>query len=306
MIYNPESGTNETTYRQQAPVQGRWLTPDPAGMAAVDITNPQSWNMYAYVNNNPVSNTDPLGLFCVWDNGSYDSNDDPDTGNQAACEGDGTNGGGTWFNGNPSDWDPNAGDWSNQASLEFAGWAQGINPSVGDFGDPTEVPDAFASATSSLVATTTSALPNQILSGCSAQAAAFVSANGAYANQIAQRTGVSATNLLGLSALESNFGTSNLAMNHNNYFGLTTGSAFKGTTGVYTTPDGRNFGAYPSPGFFTSGLSFAQSFQGRRVSGVTDPAVFASRLTTPPLAFNSEPGYAGKLVSRIAQVSPCQ
>ena len=25
---------------------GRWMTPDPAGLAAVDLTNPQSWNRY--------------------------------------------------------------------------------------------------------------------------------------------------------------------------------------------------------------------------------------------------------------------
>jgi hypothetical protein len=105
--------------------------------------------------------------------------------------------------------------------------------------------------------------------------------------------------------LESNFGKSNLAANYNNYFGLTVGRAFKGTTGIYTTQDGRRFGIYPSPGFLTSGLSFAQSFQGARVKGVTDPIMFASRLTTPPLAFNSEPGYAARLVSRIGQVSPC-
>jgi len=117
---------------------------------------------------------------------------------------------------------------------------------------------------------------------------------------------VSATNLLGLAALESNFGTSNLAANYNNYFGLTAGRAFTGTTGVYTTPNGRRFGIYPSPGFLTSGLSFAQSFQGSRVSGITDPAAFAAGLTTPPFAFNSEPGYAGKLTIRISQVSPCQ
>jgi hypothetical protein len=37
------------------------MHPDPAGLAAVDITNPQSWNRYAYVNN-PLGNVDPLGL----------------------------------------------------------------------------------------------------------------------------------------------------------------------------------------------------------------------------------------------------
>lgn len=43
-------------------IQGRWPSPDPAGLAAVDPTNPQSWNRYAYVTNNPVSFVDPSGL----------------------------------------------------------------------------------------------------------------------------------------------------------------------------------------------------------------------------------------------------
>jgi RHS repeat-associated protein len=42
--------------------QGRWLTPDPAGMDAADLGNPQTWNRYAYVMNNPLSWLDPLGL----------------------------------------------------------------------------------------------------------------------------------------------------------------------------------------------------------------------------------------------------
>jgi RHS repeat-associated protein len=42
--------------------QGRWVSPDPAGLASVDPTNPQSWNRYAYVVNNPLSLVDPLGL----------------------------------------------------------------------------------------------------------------------------------------------------------------------------------------------------------------------------------------------------
>jgi RHS repeat-associated protein len=42
--------------------QGRWLSPDPAGMAAADPSNPQSWNRYVYVLNNPLIAIDPNGL----------------------------------------------------------------------------------------------------------------------------------------------------------------------------------------------------------------------------------------------------
>lgn len=41
---------------------GRFSSPDPAGLAAVKSTNPQSWNRYAYVGNGPISTVDPLGL----------------------------------------------------------------------------------------------------------------------------------------------------------------------------------------------------------------------------------------------------
>ena len=60
------SGTKsilDTPNRELSPTQGRWISPDPSGVAAVDPTNPQTWNRYAYVMNNPLSNTDPLGLF---------------------------------------------------------------------------------------------------------------------------------------------------------------------------------------------------------------------------------------------------
>jgi RHS repeat-associated protein len=57
---------NNTTYyfqeRQYRSSQGRWLTPDPAGLAAVNPGNPQSWNRYAYVMNNPLNSVDALGL----------------------------------------------------------------------------------------------------------------------------------------------------------------------------------------------------------------------------------------------------
>jgi RHS repeat-associated protein len=56
------SGTYDTPNRELNPNQGRWLSPDPAGLGAVDPSTPQSWNRYAYVGNNPLSFIDPLGL----------------------------------------------------------------------------------------------------------------------------------------------------------------------------------------------------------------------------------------------------
>ena len=51
--------------------QGRWVSPDPAGLGAVDPSNPQSWNRYAYVTNNPTGLVDPLGLE-KWDAAASD------------------------------------------------------------------------------------------------------------------------------------------------------------------------------------------------------------------------------------------
>jgi hypothetical protein len=38
------------------------MSPDPSGLAFADPENPQSFNLYAYVNNNPLSFVDPTGL----------------------------------------------------------------------------------------------------------------------------------------------------------------------------------------------------------------------------------------------------
>jgi RHS repeat-associated protein len=62
-----ESNLDRFWYRSYTSTQGRWTVPDPAGLAAVDPTNPQSWNRYAYVLNNPMSFVDPSGLYyCVY------------------------------------------------------------------------------------------------------------------------------------------------------------------------------------------------------------------------------------------------
>jgi RHS repeat-associated protein len=64
-VVQGQTGIYDFLFRQHASSQGRWLVPDPAGLAAVDPTNPQTWNRYAYVANNPLSNIDPIGLKVV-------------------------------------------------------------------------------------------------------------------------------------------------------------------------------------------------------------------------------------------------
>jgi RHS repeat-associated protein len=39
---------------------GRWLTPDPDNVGS-DVSDSQSWNMYGYVGDNPISRNDPTG-----------------------------------------------------------------------------------------------------------------------------------------------------------------------------------------------------------------------------------------------------
>lgn len=60
--------------RELAIVQSNWLSPDPAGLASVDPSDPQTWNRYAYVRNSPLTETDPTGMggfvngqpACIW------------------------------------------------------------------------------------------------------------------------------------------------------------------------------------------------------------------------------------------------
>jgi RHS repeat-associated protein len=56
-----ETGLDYMHARYFANVQGRFVSPDPLGGSAV---NPQSWNRYAYVINNPANAADPSGL--IW------------------------------------------------------------------------------------------------------------------------------------------------------------------------------------------------------------------------------------------------
>ena len=59
--HDSESNTDHAQFRQYSPTQGRWLSPDPYS-GSYDLTNPQSFNRYAYVLNSPLAAYDPSGL----------------------------------------------------------------------------------------------------------------------------------------------------------------------------------------------------------------------------------------------------
>lgn len=82
--------------------------PDNTGASADD---PQSWNGYSYVRNSVLNTVDPDGLECVWDNGSFDAEDDPETGSARSCQ----NKGGTWVELGQN------GNWSGQGNSYLQG-----------------------------------------------------------------------------------------------------------------------------------------------------------------------------------------
>jgi RHS repeat-associated protein len=57
-----ETGLDFAQARYYASTQGRFTSPDPT-LLSVNALNPQSWNRYAYVLNDPLVYVDPLGLW---------------------------------------------------------------------------------------------------------------------------------------------------------------------------------------------------------------------------------------------------
>ncbi len=90
LLDNADGNAFHTPTRPYNPTQGRWMHPDPVGLAAVDPANPQTWNRYAYATNNPTSFVDPSGLEMRVPCGGVWSNTD--------C----SDGGGNGFGCNPS------------------------------------------------------------------------------------------------------------------------------------------------------------------------------------------------------------
>jgi RHS repeat-associated protein len=64
-IRDSETGMDFFPKRYYASAVGRFTSPDPMNLGA-DLLDPQSWNAYAYVRNNPLALVDPMGL-CTFD-----------------------------------------------------------------------------------------------------------------------------------------------------------------------------------------------------------------------------------------------
>jgi RHS repeat-associated protein len=63
-VRDSETGLDWFSTRYMSRAQGRFQSVDP-GNAGADPTNPQTWNAYSYVGNNPLSYSDPSGQ-CWW------------------------------------------------------------------------------------------------------------------------------------------------------------------------------------------------------------------------------------------------
>src|SRR4029077_274109 len=65
-----ESGLGNFGARYDSSQYGRFMTPDgsakPTSVPYAVFNNPQSLNLYAYVQNNPVTNKDPNGHWCLF------------------------------------------------------------------------------------------------------------------------------------------------------------------------------------------------------------------------------------------------
>lgn len=120
---------NNTTYwfpeRQYRSSQGRWLSPDPSGLTAVNPINPQSWNRYAYVLNNPLALIDPNGLDCVFLN-------DAGTSGEAIVKDNDPSIGDSWLS--ASDWCGGQGGYYIPGNVANLSWITSIDSENGAIG----------------------------------------------------------------------------------------------------------------------------------------------------------------------------
>ncbi|MGE3465417.1 MAG: RHS repeat-associated core domain-containing protein [Pyrinomonadaceae bacterium] len=117
------SGLDYAVNRTYSPGQSRFTQVDPIGMASASLGNPQSNNLYAYVQNMPTDYVDPSGLLIAVYRCEYERS--------RVCDENGLNCG-PWENSGPRNchWEftnigGGPGDWIDYANVSFGGGGTG-------------------------------------------------------------------------------------------------------------------------------------------------------------------------------------
>ena len=253
----PNVGLTYFGARYYTHVDARFTTVDPYTDLGGAIVDPQQWNRYAYVLNDPETLVDPLGL-----------KTDP-------CQG---------------------------PSIPGVFWACGVGRWPLDFGffgfSPT--PRTFAPEDEP-------ARSKQRARPCSEVKSVFISTNSSAAAGVASQLNVPSANILGLAAEETGWGTSPIALNAHNFFGIHAGAP--GSIGPYTTSGGAKVSMFPAnTGFLASAQSFAANF-GYLVKGISNPTSFAQALVPKfnpaNAAKGGNPNFVRLVSGTIRAVSTC-
>jgi RHS repeat-associated protein len=70
------TGLDNFGARYNSSATGRFMSPDPKFLMKQKLVDPQQWNMYSYVRNNPLRFTDPTGEYVCKDSAKCDSAND--------------------------------------------------------------------------------------------------------------------------------------------------------------------------------------------------------------------------------------
>jgi len=199
----PNGDMYDFPYRQYSAPQGRWVSPDPAGLGAMDLTNPQSCNAYGYVGGSPLNRVDPLGL--EDGDGSFSFSLD--------FSSSFSSGNNSWLAGlvNVAVAFVNSIIQSNGSGSRW-----GVQSSHGNGSQQSNPPVDFSMAKFMQAGSG----GGKAASPCNdRRAVSFVHAHQADAAAIAQTLGVPTENVLGLSARESGWGTGRFAQ-YNAFFDM--------------------------------------------------------------------------------------
>jgi RHS repeat-associated protein len=276
--YRDSAGLDYAGQRYYGNAMGRFLTPDPGGQRTANPKDPGSWNRYAYAGGDPVNRRDPSGRFSAL------------------------------LYAPPND---DIGD----------GWDFGDDEDGGGEGDPCFADEfGFGPDPACYVGAPVAAQPDPDsgpASNCPPKYRSWINAHGADASAVASPLGTTEADVLGLSALESGWGSGPfVGQGRNAYFDLETLKTQKNpnpkllpfSTGWATASENPNKLVATYDSYLNSAKSFA-AVEGRLIKGVTDPARFATILqqqgrfgigSNGPL-----PSFVPNLVSIISILSDC-